>query len=117
VAFKVAREKKIKTERQARLAQLDDRDTSFEELQAVAKKEFADDKAAEERRIRGEHGMVRPVDADPDFKGDPIRSSDAAVADKISSRLQRKAFWNKVFMDHINVNTDWLFATPPTPSH
>jgi hypothetical protein len=45
MAFKkVAREEKRRTEREARLAQLDDRDTSFEELQAVTKKEFAGDK-------------------------------------------------------------------------
>jgi hypothetical protein len=65
-----------KIEREARLAQLDNRDASFDELQAIAKKEFADDKAAEEQHIRGERGMVRPADTDPDLRGDRTRSSD-----------------------------------------
>jgi hypothetical protein len=100
-------------EQEARLAQLDNKDASFNELASVTKKELADDKAAEERRIRGELGMVRPVDTDPDLKGDRIRSSNTTAADKVGSRLQQLSLWNEICMDHINVNTDWCIGNAP----
>jgi hypothetical protein len=90
-----------------------DRNTYFGELQAVAKKEIADDKAEEERRLRGERGMAKPVDRDQDLRGDRGRNSDATMADKISSRLQLRALWNKVSMEHINANADWSICNAP----
>jgi hypothetical protein len=99
-----SRKEAKRVEREAWLAQLDNKDASFNEMAAVAKKELADDQAAEEH-LRAELGMVGPVDADPDFKGDQMTSS--AMADMVGGRLQHLSLWNQISMDHINVNTEW----------
>jgi hypothetical protein len=80
---KESRKEAQRIEREARRAQLDNKDASFNEIAAVTKKELADDKAAEERRLRAELGMVRPADTDPDLKCDRMTSS--TTADMVGS--------------------------------
>jgi hypothetical protein len=87
------------------------RNASFVEMAVVAKDELADDKAAEEKPLRAEFGMVRPADEDPDLKGDQMTSS--AMPDRVGGRLQQLVLWNRVCMGHINVNAEWCIVNAP----
>jgi hypothetical protein len=102
----------------ARLSQIQndisDPNLSLAQLADITKKELETDKAEEETRQRGELDVAKPVDEmDNDLRGDETRHDNDPMIDRISSHLRAKALWNKVSMEHIDVDTDWSMCNVP----